>query len=139
MGQEEPIQTKAGAVETLDLAVIPSFRDPSGCLTSFEGRILRFINSGGVADFDAFLKSASGAKAIESGRVVRTRILDAEECRRTLARPAIQSFAGQCPPEMIVEHERIPFPSYPYEWAPEMLHAAGELTLDLALWLLRDN
>jgi 2-polyprenyl-3-methyl-5-hydroxy-6-metoxy-1,4-benzoquinol methylase len=139
MGQEEPIQTKLGSVETRDLPVVPSFRDPSGCLTSFEGRILRFINSGGVSDFDAFLKSASGTKAIESGRVVRTRILDQEERRRTLAAPALQSLARQYPAEMIVEHERIPFPSYPYEWAPEMLHTAGELTLDLALAMLRDN
>ena len=30
------------------------------------------------------------------------------------------------------EHERIPFPSFPYEWPPEMLEAAGSLTLDLA-------
>ncbi len=30
------------------------------------------------------------------------------------------------------EHECIPFPSYPYEWPSEMLHAAASLTLDLA-------
>ncbi len=34
------------------------------------------------------------------------------------------------------EHERIPFPSYPYEWPPEMLHAAAGLTIDLARELL---
>ena len=32
----------------------------------------------------------------------------------------------------VFEHERVVFPSYPYEWPPEMLHAAGMLTLDLA-------
>jgi SAM-dependent methyltransferase len=31
----------------------------------------------------------------------------------------------------VVEHERIPFVSYPHEWSPEMLYAAAELTLDL--------
>ena len=30
------------------------------------------------------------------------------------------------------EHERIAFQNFPYEWAPEMLYAAGSLTLDLA-------
>jgi 2-polyprenyl-3-methyl-5-hydroxy-6-metoxy-1,4-benzoquinol methylase len=30
------------------------------------------------------------------------------------------------------EHERISFPSYPYEWPAEMLYAAASLTLDLA-------
>jgi hypothetical protein len=32
----------------------------------------------------------------------------------------------------VLEHERIAFQSFPYEWAPEMLYAAGALTLDLA-------
>ncbi|MCP5117285.1 MAG: SAM-dependent methyltransferase, partial [bacterium] len=31
-----------------------------------------------------------------------------------------------------VEHERIAFPSFPYEWPAEMLHAAATLTLDIA-------
>ena len=33
----------------------------------------------------------------------------------------------------VVRHERLAFPSYPYEWPAEMLHASGLLTLDLAL------
>ena len=32
----------------------------------------------------------------------------------------------------MLEHDRVWFPSYAYEWPPEMLHAAAELTLDLA-------
>ncbi|HYL78384.1 MAG TPA: methyltransferase domain-containing protein [Bryobacteraceae bacterium] len=32
----------------------------------------------------------------------------------------------------VYEHERVPFPTYPYEWPPEMLHAAGIHTLDIA-------
>src|SRR5690606_35103244 len=32
----------------------------------------------------------------------------------------------------LFRHPRIEFPSFPYEWAPEMLMAAGLLTLDLA-------
>ncbi len=45
---------------------------------------------------------------------------------------------------MLLEHEPITFPNYPYEWAPEMLQAAGELTLDMAstalsaAWGLKD-
>lgn len=34
--------------------------------------------------------------------------------------------------DYLIEHERVPFPAYPYEWPPEMLHAAAALTLDLA-------
>jgi SAM-dependent methyltransferase len=36
-------------------------------------------------------------------------------------------------PLCVIEHERIPFVSYPHEWCPEMLYAAAELTLDLQL------
>ena len=32
---------------------------------------------------------------------------------------------GEC---SVYEHEPIPFPSYPYEWPAEMLHAAGMLS-----------
>jgi SAM-dependent methyltransferase len=40
---------------------------------------------------------------------------------------------------MVVEHEQIPFRNYPHEWPPEMLHAAGMLTLELAESLLVDG
>ena len=39
-------------------------------------------------------------------------------------------------PKTWLEHEQIAFPSFPYEWPPEMLHAAGWLTLDVAEALL---
>ena len=39
----------------------------------------------------------------------------------------------------VFEHEKVEFVSYPYEWAPEMLHAAGRLTLDLARSCLREG
>ena len=47
-------------------------------------------------------------------------------------------FAGRRP-EAVFEHERIPFRSYPYEWPPEMLWAAGRLTLELAQTALADG
>jgi predicted RNA methylase len=41
--------------------------------------------------------------------------------------------------DAVFEHERIPFRSYPYEWAPEMLWEAGRLTLELAQNSLADG
>jgi SAM-dependent methyltransferase len=43
------------------------------------------------------------------------------------------------PAGAVIEHERIPFPSYPHEWPPEMLWAAGRLTLELAQAALADG
>ncbi|HEY1341707.1 MAG TPA: class I SAM-dependent methyltransferase [Bryobacteraceae bacterium] len=115
-----------------------SFRDPAGCLFSWRGRILRAINAAGMADLTAFLESKSARKHLEAGSVAGTRLLSGEEAASLRADPAVaplvELFAGA-----IAEHERISFPSFPYEWSPEMLYAAGMLTLDLAADLLADG
>ncbi len=93
-------------------APVASFRDPAGKLVRHRGRILRTIHPDAIADFEAFLATTTAREATEAGRLVSSnRVADAE---------------------YVVEHERIPFPSYPYEWPAEMLHAAAALTLDLA-------
>ena len=39
----------------------------------------------------------------------------------------------------VVEHQRVEFPSFAYEWCPEMLHEAGRLTIQIALDLLPEG
>uniref|UniRef100_Q01QK4 Methyltransferase type 12 n=1 Tax=Solibacter usitatus (strain Ellin6076) TaxID=234267 RepID=Q01QK4_SOLUE len=116
-----------------------SFRDPAGSLFRYEGRILRAVNPVGIADLEAFLASASGQKLMSSGSVSRARALDAAECERLLADSEIRELYGSRGARMILEHERIDFPSFPYEWTAEMLYAAALLTLDLAQALLADG
>ena len=116
-----------------------SFRDPAGSLFRYQGRILRAVNPVGIADLEAFLASPSGQKLMTGGRVARTRPLDAAECDQLLADPAIRELYTARDARIILEHERIDFPSFPYEWTAEMLHAAGLLTLDLAQALLADG
>src|SRR6185295_14461283 len=41
--------------------------------------------------------------------------------------------------QVLLEHERVPLQSFPYEWPPEMLHAAAALTLDLVEAALTEN
>ena len=116
-----------------------SFRDPGGAVFGWEGRILRAVNTAGAADLNAFLRAASGIEAIQRGRVVGTRVLEEAETRALLENSEIRSVFDGVGAEIVLEHERIAFPSFPYEWIPEMLHAAGELTLDLAHSLLSDG
>ena len=59
--------------------------------------------------------------------------------------PSPSEFPEQIPENYrLAEHDAIPFPSIPVEWPPEMLAAAGSLTLDLAEqclphgWRLKD-
>src|SRR5437868_13088379 len=96
-----------------------SFRDPAGVLIHYEDRILRSIHPSGIANLEAFLATQAARDAMESGRLVRS------------VRVPLSEFP-EAHAEYLVEHERISFPSYPYEWPTEMLHAAGALTLDLA-------
>lgn len=116
-----------------------SFRDPAGVLVSAKGRILRFVNSSGAADLRAFLSSRAAASLFESGMVVRTTVLEPAAAEQVLADPELSSIHNRVNAEMIVEHERAPFPSYPYEWPPAMLCAAGRLTLDIARELLKSG
>ncbi|MBZ5725118.1 MAG: methyltransferase domain-containing protein [Acidobacteriia bacterium] len=116
-----------------------SFRDPAGTLFSSGGRIFRIVNAQGTADLDAFLGSAAGRGLLESGSVAGTRMLGEGERQELLGDPGVQSLFDAVRGEMVVEHERIVFPSFPYEWPPEMLHAAGVHTLDLAQALLPDG
>jgi SAM-dependent methyltransferase len=115
-----------------------SFRDPAGALCPTGNRILRIVVTG-APDLRAFLSSTAARKYLDSGRVARTDILTDEQAAEALADPDIGKAYRQLNGRMLVEHERIPFPSYPYEWPAEMLYAAGVLTLDLAKDLRRDG
>src|SRR5271157_3420691 len=116
-----------------------SFRDPNGVIFSASGRILRIVNSGGIKDLKSFLASKVAGKYQSSGALVSTGVLDGAEKNRLLEEGPIAGLYAGIQGEIILEHERIPFPSFPYEWAPEMLHAAGALTLELALDLLPEG
>ena len=116
-----------------------SFRDPAGSLFPLDGRIFRIVNAAGAADMDAFFHSAAAREFIEARRIAGTHRLTVEEAQHLLADQRVRHLYDAISGQMLVEHERIDFPSFPYEWPPEMLHAAGALTLDVARALLRDE
>ena len=119
--------------------ITASFRDPAGSLFRYGSRVLRVVNSIGVADLEAFLKSKVGQQQMLAGSVVPTTVLNAVECAALLADPSVRELFDSRGGKMIVEHDRVDFPSFPYEWTAEMLHAAGMLTLDLAQSLLAEG
>jgi SAM-dependent methyltransferase len=111
--------------------VSTSFRDPSGQVLASRHRILRLVNAEGRDLLLAFLNSKVGQQLVEAGLIVGTEPLDdvdAAELRDSGNLPLAAVPGGS-----YFEHERVPFPSFPFEWPPEMLHAAGVLTLDIAL------
>jgi SAM-dependent methyltransferase len=94
------------------------------------GHVVRVVRTDGVPNLDIFLEAPALRSFRESGALVKTRRIDPAEA------PSLSS-GGKA--AAAVEHDPIPFPSYPYEWPAEMLLAAGRLTLDLAKAGLEDG
>ena len=114
-----------------------SFRDPAGCCARLGDRILRVVRREAAGSFARFLDSPIGRRAVDEGRLIESRRLDGGEEREARERLAAAwpdlAVDGQ---DVLYEHPRVPFVSYPCEWPAEMLHAAAVSTLDLADRLL---
>ena len=110
----------------------PSFRDPAGCCRFFNGRVLRFVAADTLPEFEKFLQTGCARGFIAAKKFVSTRRLSEAETAPLREAPELQPVFNAQPNGAVFEHERIPFPSYPHEWPPEMLWAAGRLTLELA-------
>ena len=93
-----------------------SFRDPDSRVFTADGRVLRLLSEQGLADWRAL--AASGL--LEELAVVGTREVE-EEVPEAL-------HGGVA---AVLEHDRIPFVSYPYEWTFAMLKDAALLQLEL--------
>jgi SAM-dependent methyltransferase len=115
-----------------------SFRDPAGALLVREGRVLRLVNRQGEEDINASLGSGALRGFVDAGRLVTARRLEDQSAADLLRELRVAEWPGESV-SLVVEHERIPFQSFPYEWPPEMLHAAASLTLDLAEAMLAEG
>ena len=86
----------------------------------------------GYDDYLAFENSSTAKRYRESGSIVSTRRLDPASVQNDGGVPISETYQEQGG-ELLLEHEPLPFPNFPYEWAPEMLHRAASLTLALTL------
>jgi len=115
-----------------------TFRDPAGFVFASAGRIFRAVRPDAWEVLNAFLDSAACRKFLAEGSLVPSR--ETQNC--SIAQEGLLA-AGLRPDELqewrIIEHDPVYFPSYPHEWPAEMLHAAGTLTLDLAMRSLSDG
>ncbi len=102
-----------------------SFRDPAGFVSVTSDRVIRTVFPDGIANLNACLHSRAAQTFVEAGKLIASQPLDPDT-----SLPAEQ---------MRVEHPRIPFIAYPWEWPPAMLHAAASLTLELCSGLLEEG
>ncbi|MBL8707578.1 MAG: hypothetical protein JNL25_00170, partial [Rhodospirillaceae bacterium] len=110
---------------TAPLREAGSFRDPNGHIYHHQGRILRTVNESAAADY----------------RRLRDDGLLALLVSRQMLLPAAEVDPDSLPipgaaPVYLLEHPRLPFVSYPYEWSFAAHRAAALLHLDLHLLAL---
>jgi len=101
-----------------------SFRDRDSRVVVADDAIYRALSPEGTEDWDALSASPLLEKMIAAGQVVGTREVD----------PAAAGVGQELLPtgvSKVLEHDRIPFVSYPYEWTFSMLQDAAKLQLQL--------
>jgi hypothetical protein len=106
-----------------------SFRDPDSAVFYTGGRVLRGLSARGAADWERLAATAFFSRLVDEGKIVAT-----------------HPYTGDAPPSprgeawaTLLEHERIPFVSYPYEWPFHMLRDAAALHLEIVLAALDEN
>lgn len=119
--------------------IAASFRDPSGRVFLFHDEVYRVINRVGFNDFQTARNSNVLKKFADSGNLVGVSSVETLDSA-PLPEKIKNSFAGgQDGFSHIAKHETIPFQNFPFEWTPEMLYAAANLTLDLQEKLLGEG
>ncbi len=102
-----------------------SFRDRDSRVVISGDAVLRAISPEGVADWELLSSSGLLAELVERGDLVGTREVDAG--RLNGGTELLPTGVAR-----VLEHDRIPFVSYPYEWTFSMLKDAALLQLDIA-------
>jgi hypothetical protein len=95
-----------------------SFRDPSGFVFRRDGVLYRQVNGVHREHFDHFVDSGLCSRLIEEQLLISHEVVD-------------PSIAATADAYRVLEPERVPFVSYPYEWSFEMLRDAGAATLQI--------
>jgi SAM-dependent methyltransferase len=113
-----------------EIALEPgSFRDRTARVFYQNGKIYRGLTETALKEWEALEAATFFRQFSDSGRIVSTRQTDLTSLR--LSSP--HQWVG------VLEHERLPFISYPYEWSFEMLRDAAVLQLDLLLAALDEG
>jgi len=107
-----------------------SFRDRDGRVLTRDGKVYRVLSEAASADWEALSATRFFPAAVDSRRVIATQAstVDASE---------FEHVDGNW--VSVLEHERVPFISYPYEWTFGMLRDAALLQLDLLLEALEES
>jgi hypothetical protein len=107
-----------------------SFRDRTARVFYHDGKVFRGLDASALKEWEALSATEFYRAFSKSGAIVATQRLD-------LA--AVPLPSSDHPWAGVLEHERLPFVSYPYEWSFGMLRDAALLQLDLVLSALEEG
>ena len=124
----DPIQEHSAKSGLIEQAA--SFRDPENRVFQSEDRVLRGMSPRAAANWDRLSASSFFQKIIAEAKLVGTRAVDPPH--------DLGSDLGAQWAQWL-EHDRIPFISYPYEWCFGMLKDAALLQLELLLGALENE
>ncbi len=82
-----------------------SFRDPAGKIFYHKNKVLRKLSESGKERFDFLIKEEILNKSIEKKFLIKTKIFEDDDSLKNKDN------------NLILEHECVPYVSYPYEWS----------------------
>jgi ribosomal protein L11 methylase PrmA len=103
-----------------------SYRDPAGHVYEDHQRIYRSISRIGRNQYEAILRQGVVVDSVESGFLISSKELKRNEWPSQIE--------DSC---YVIEHPRIPYISYPYEWSFNQLKSAALHHLDFQLHLFK--
>lgn len=91
------------------------------------GRVLRVVNKNATQEVLEILRSKNCETWMSDHHLVRTRVLDEQEIEQLRSQPSVRELLTVNRWGVVLEHERIPFPSFPYEWVPRDASRCGQV------------
>ena len=107
-----------------------SFRDPGCRVFRYQGRILRALDAATLKDWEKLKDSSFFQRLLSQKQIVATRRLRSREEKPWLEEHRVSA---------VLEHQVLPFISYPYEWGFSMLRDAALFQLNLVLESLEEG
>ena len=105
-----------------------SFRDPAGNIFYYEGKILRLLNKAGQDRYNFLKKGNLINKCFENDFLIKSYEVNDSKFNSDIFKN-----------KKIIEHEKINYISYPYEWSFDQLKDAALHHLNFHLFLLDNN
>ena len=104
-----------------------SFRDPAGKIFYYKNKVYREVFKSGLPRLAFLQKNNLLRELIEKKFLIKTEIIESDEL-------SLRDKNNQ-----IIEHEKLDFISYPYEWTFNQLKDAAIFHLNLQIFLLEKN